>query len=112
VPSILEGDLRAILTAPWQANVTMFVSAVLAIGLAHPFYYFAVRKLGVSICQVVLLSTPIPTILFSAYLFHEVLTWQQSVFGSVLLVGAAMACLARKPAPIDPAREISPSRFA
>jgi drug/metabolite transporter (DMT)-like permease len=111
LPTLLDGEFESLLNAPWQANVTLVVSAILAIGLAHPAYYYAVRKLGVSVCQVVLLSTPIPTIVASAFFFNEILTWQQTVFGTVLLVGAAMACLARKPAAIDPAREISTSRF-
>lgn len=108
--AMLEGRLHAIVDAPVAANVTMVVSAVLAIGLAHPLYYYAVRKLGVSICQVVLLATPIPTILVSAFMFREVLTVWQTLFGTVLIVGGALACLARKPAPIDPARDLSTSR--
>ena len=110
--SLCEGGIDSIAGAPWQANVVMVVSAVLAIGLAHPLYYFSVRKLGVSVCQVVLLATPIPTILFSAYYYEETLTSSQTLFGAVLLAGSAMACLARKPSNIDPAREISTSQSA
>jgi drug/metabolite transporter (DMT)-like permease len=105
--AIWEGRLHAIVDAPWQANVTLVVSAILAIGLAHPLYYYSVRSLGVSICQVVLLATPIPTILASAWLFREILTPWQTLFGTILIVGAAMACLARRPAAIDPARDLS-----
>jgi drug/metabolite transporter (DMT)-like permease len=107
--AIAEGRLGAIVHAPWQANTVMIVSAILAIGLAHPLYYYSVRHLGVSVCQVVLLATPIPTILCSAFFFHEILTPWQTLFGTVLIVGGALACLARKPAPIDPAREFSTS---
>jgi drug/metabolite transporter (DMT)-like permease len=105
-----EGRLDAIVDAPWPAITTLVVSAVLAIGLAHPLYYYSVRSLGVSVCQVVLLATPIPTILASAWLFREVLTVWQTLFGTVLIVGGAMACLARRPSAIDPAREIATSR--
>ena len=110
--ALWEGRLAAVVDASWQANVILVVSAILAIGLAHPLYYYSVRILGVSVCQVVLLATPIPTILSSAYLFREVLTIPQTLFGTILIVGGAMACLARKPAPIDPAREIATSRDA
>lgn len=110
--ALWEGRLAAVVDVPWQANVILVVSAILAIGLAHPLYYYSVRILGVSVCQVVLLATPIPAILSSAYLFREVLTVPQTVFGTILIVGGAMACLARKPAPIDPARDIATSRDA
>lgn len=106
-PTAWEGGLSAPIHASWQANTVMVVSAVFAIGLAHPLYYYSVRKLGVSICQVVLLATPIPTILFSAWLFRESLTRSQSIYGAILLIGSGMACLARKPDRRDPAREIA-----
>ena len=108
--ALWEGRLAAVVDASWQANVILVVSAILAIGLAHPLYYYSVRILGVSVCQVVLLATPIPTILSSAYLFREVLTIPQTLFGTILIVGGAMACLARRPTAIDPAREIATSR--
>ena len=108
--AIWEGKLSAIVDASWQADTVLIVSAILAIGLAHPLYYYSVRVLGVSVCQVVLLATPIPTILSSAWLFHEVLTVPQTLFGTVLIIGGAMACLARRPTAIDPAREIATSR--
>ncbi|MBV9462662.1 MAG: DMT family transporter, partial [Verrucomicrobiae bacterium] len=92
-----SGGLGSVRSASWQANTVMVVSAVFAIGLAHPLYYYSLRVLGVTVCQVILLTTPIFTILASGVFFGEKLTLVQAVFGALLLGGGAVAVLAREP---------------
>jgi drug/metabolite transporter (DMT)-like permease len=82
------GDPGAILSiSPLMALLVIF-SGVTSIGIGHPLYFYAVRDLGVAVCTAILLVNVIITPLVSFFLFGEILSVHQILWGVVLVVGA------------------------
>jgi drug/metabolite transporter (DMT)-like permease len=110
VPALIWGDLGLVFTASWKLNVILVLSGLLCIGISHPLYYFAIKELGISVCATMLLSTPVGALLLSHWLFHEVLTAGQALFGLVLLFGGALTILVSgRPPPVNVARAVEPA---
>jgi len=108
-PAILWGDLGLLLRSPWNVNVVLVLSGVLCIGISHPLYFLAIKELGVSVCATMLLCTPIGSLLLSHWIFGEMLSVGQALFGLVLLAGGALTLLVPgKPPPLNVARAAEP----
>jgi len=90
------GDGGAILRAPWQANLILFGSGALCIGLGHALFYASVRDLGATFTQSIQLLSPLGTVLLSGWLFGEVFQPVQWALALVLLGGTLLAMLARE----------------
>jgi drug/metabolite transporter (DMT)-like permease len=78
---------------PWASVV---ISGVTAIGLGHVLYYVAIKRIGATIPNLVLLSVPFAVFAVSNVLFEESLNGLQWFFGVVLLVGSALAIWAQQ----------------
>lgn len=94
-----SGDLAAPLRAPAAANFVLIASGVACIGLGQAMYFYSIRALGVAICSVVILTTPVFTALLSRVLYGEAMTAAQAQFGIVLVAGALVATLFRRARP-------------
>jgi drug/metabolite transporter (DMT)-like permease len=100
------GHWRAV---PWHVNTIMIVSGIFCVGLAHTLYFYAIKKLSVSVCATMMLTTPLGSMLLSRWLFNERLTAGQWVGGIMLLAGGALTLLAKEkalPAELTQAVEI------
>jgi drug/metabolite transporter (DMT)-like permease len=110
VPMALAwGDLRHFSVVPWRVNAIMIVSGIVLIGLAHTAYFYAIQRLGVSVCATMLLMTPLGTTLLSRWMFGERLTAGQLAGGAMLLAGGALTLLAKEkhvPAELTQAVEV------
>jgi len=78
---------------PW---VCVVVSGVTAIGLGHVLYYAAIKRIGATIPNLVILSQPFTVFAISSIFFGEFLNGLQWLFGVVLLAGAAFAIWAHQ----------------
>lgn len=78
---------------PWACVV---ISGVTAIGLGHVLYYAAIKRIGATIPNLAVLSTPFTVFAFSSVLFQESLNRLQWFFGVVLLAGSALAIWAQQ----------------
>ncbi len=78
---------------PWACVI---ISGITAIGLGHVLYYVAIKRIGATIPNLVLLSVPFTVFAVSNVLFGEFLNGHQWFFGVVLLAGAAFAILAQQ----------------
>ncbi len=78
---------------PWAC---VAISGVTAIGLGHVLYYAAIKRIGATIPNLVVLSTPFTVFAFSSVLFQESLNRFQWSFGVVLLAGSALAIWAQQ----------------
>ncbi len=80
---------------PWHVtanvNITLIISAVTCITMAHVLYYIAIREIGVALAQTLQLLCPIGALLLSAWYFHERLTQAQLWSAGILLIGAFLA---------------------
>ena len=103
VPMALAwGDLGHWRAVPWQVNAIMIVSGILCVGLAHTLYFYAIKKLSVSVCATMMLATPLGAMTLSWWMFGERLTGGQWVGGLMLLAGGALTLLAKeKPLPAE-----------
>ncbi|MBI4026939.1 MAG: DMT family transporter [Verrucomicrobia bacterium] len=104
-PMLIWGDPGLVFRAPWHVNVILVVSGILCIGISHPLYFHALKELGVTVCATMLLSTPVGVLLLSHWMFGEVLTPGQAIFGIVLLLGGALTILVGgRPPPLNVAK--------
>ena len=103
VPMALAwGDVGHFCVVPWRVNVIMIVSGIFCIGLAHTLYFYAIQRLGASVCATMMLTTPLGTLVLSRWMFGERLTGGQSLGGVLLLAGGALTLLAKeKPVPAE-----------
>jgi drug/metabolite transporter (DMT)-like permease len=110
VPMALAwGDLGRWRAAPWHVNMLMIVSGIFCVGLAHTLYFYAIKKLSVSVCATMMLTTPLGSLALSRWMFGERLTAGQWVGGVMLLAGGALTLLAKEkslPAELTQAVEI------
>ncbi|MHC5083770.1 MAG: DMT family transporter [Planctomycetota bacterium] len=74
----------------------VIVSSVTSIAMAHVFFYVAIQRIGATIPSMTLLSAPFLTIIVSRFLFAEILTPAQWLFGIILITGAAAAIWAQR----------------
>ncbi len=83
------------IATPWhvsaEVNITLIISAVTCITVAHVLYYIAIREIGVALAQTLQLLCPIGALILSAWYFHERLTGAQLWSAAILLVGAFLA---------------------
>ena len=91
---------------PWIATV---FSAIVAIALAHVFYYTAVKRIGATIPMLVILAQPFVVFSISSVVFHERLGTLQLLSGVVLLAGSGLSVWAQqhlrtRPAPVATAK--------
>jgi drug/metabolite transporter (DMT)-like permease len=94
--ALIWGDLGHWHVVPAKVNLILIFSGVLCIGVAHTLYFYAMRRLTVSVCATMLLTTPLGTLLISRWLFNEQMTSAQIVSGLVLIAGGFLTLLARK----------------
>ena len=78
---------------PWIATV---FSAIVAIALAHVFYYAAVKRIGATIPMLVILAQPFVVFSISSVVFHERLGVLQLLSGVVLLAGSGLSVWAQQ----------------
>jgi drug/metabolite transporter (DMT)-like permease len=79
-----------------RAWIAVVFSAVVAIALAHVFYYAAVRRIGATIPVLVILAQPFVVFSISSVVFHERLSGLQLLSGLVLLVGSGLSVWAQQ----------------
>ena len=96
VIALLFGESDRATPIEWRPWAGVVISAILSIGLAHVFYYAAIRRIGATLPGVLLLSSPLWVGLVSWLWFGENLTAKQMGAGLVLLVGAGMALRAQE----------------
>jgi len=72
------------------------LSSLIGIALGHIFYYAAIARLGVAISTAIVQLAPFLCAAGSFFLFGEVLTPWQWLFGFVMLLGAASLIVADK----------------
>jgi len=71
-------------------------SAVLGIGLAHVFYYAALKRLGVAITSGILLLSPFITAVLSRFIYSERLSAMQWTGGAILVLGTGFLMAAQQ----------------
>jgi drug/metabolite transporter (DMT)-like permease len=103
VPMALAwGDLGHWRAVPWHVNAIMIVSGIFCVGLAHTLYFYAIKKLSVSVCATMMLMTPLGSMALSRWMFGERLTGGQWAGGVMLLAGGALTLFAKeKPLPAE-----------
>ena len=78
---------------PWFCII---FSAVTSISLSHVLYYYAVKRIGMTIPALTLLSLPFTVFGLSYIVFGETLNIYQLFFGVSLLVGAGISIWAQE----------------
>ncbi len=84
------GHPEQALQLPLTVFLLILLSSILGIGLSHLLLYFAIKRLGVSICTSTNLTGSFITTLISYVIFHETLTPLQWVAGFILIAGSMM----------------------
>jgi len=92
------GDIAQMNSGAWLSIV---ISGVLCIALAHTLYYAAMRRIGATIPAIVVLAQPFIVFAISHVVFGESLNIFQVLFGLVLLAGAALAIWAQQHLQMD-----------
>jgi len=64
---------------------------VVCIGIGHVLFYAAMKRIGATIPNLVLLSSPVLVLAISRVVFGETLNCRQGASGVVLLAGAVLA---------------------
>ncbi len=72
------------------------ISAIIGIACAHVFFYYAIEHLGVSICNGCQFVIPFITSTASYFIFEEIFTVPQIVYGVILIGGAGLLLKAQK----------------
>jgi drug/metabolite transporter (DMT)-like permease len=98
------GRIGSIAHAPGSVIALVIGTGVVCIAVAHILYTGAIHRLGVVVCNTVILASPVVAAVCSRIFYHEQLAGLQIVSGAALLAGAAAAIQARRrferPAPI------------
>jgi drug/metabolite transporter (DMT)-like permease len=89
-----------------HVNLTLIVSAVSCITLAHVLYYVAIREIGVALAQTLQLLCPAGALALSAWIYGERLTHAQLWSAAVLLFGAFLAMRVKPAAAIESAENL------
>ncbi len=96
IPALCFGHVGQCLTMggfPW---ICVILSGITAIAIGHTLYYLAIRHVGATLPSLVILAQPFVVLVISRFVFSEVLTTAQILFGLILLVGAALAIWAQQ----------------
>jgi drug/metabolite transporter (DMT)-like permease len=96
IPALCLGKVHQCLTMGAFAWLCVILSAITAIAIGHTLYYLAIRYIGATIPSLVILVQPFVVLVISRFVFSEVLTTAQILFGLILLVGAALAIWAQQ----------------
>jgi len=96
VVALCFGHLELWWRMPWHVNAIMIASGAFCIGVGHTLYYYAMRRLTVSVCATMLLTTPLGTLLISRWLFGEQMGVGQLISGSILIGGAFLTLMAKE----------------
>src|SRR5205807_5844227 len=100
------GQISTPAQVTFQVNLTLIISAVTCITLAHLLYYIAIREIGVALAQTLQLLCPLGALGLSAWIFHERLTTAQVISAAILLIGAFLAMRTTRAAITETAQNI------
>lgn len=95
ISSLFWGDLSDIYKAPLGINILLFVSGVFGVGIANAFNFRSIKLIGAVISSTFVLLTPFFTGIASYFIFQEVLTISQILFGVMLMMGCLILLRAR-----------------
>lgn len=95
VLAVGSGELRGVRLMPGSVVALMVGSGIACIAIAHILYMRAMLRLGVVVCNTVILASPVVAAIASRLLFAERLTVLQGLSGGLILAGAAAAVHAR-----------------
>lgn len=95
ISSLFWGDLSDISKASLSINILLFVSGVLGVGIANAFNFRSIKLVGTVISSTFVLLTPFFTGIASYFIFQEVLTISQILFGVTLIMGCLILLRAR-----------------
>jgi len=90
ISSLLWGNLSSIFNASPGINVLLFISGILCVGIANAFNFKSIKLIGTAISSTFVLVTPFFTGVASYFIFKEVLTIPQVLFGIILIIGCAI----------------------
>jgi len=93
VPMLVSGGYRDLYAQPAWGLGLMAVSSLLAIAIAHPLYFTALREVTAVTASSMLQLIPVFTCLFSAVLYHDVLSPLQLIGGGAVVLGTWFAAL-------------------
>lgn len=93
VPMLFSGGYRNLFTQPAWGLGLMALSALLAIAIAHTAYFAALRDVTAVTATSMLQLMPVLTCLFSALLYHDLLSPLQLIGGGAVLLGTWFAAL-------------------
>ena len=94
--AFLFGEPSEALALDARGWVAVVISAIMAIALAHVFYYTAIRRIGATIPMLVILAQPFVVFSMSSILFHERMNGVQLLFGGLLLAGSGLSVWAQQ----------------
>ena len=100
------GEIGTPLHVGLRVNLTLIVSAVSCITLAHVLYYVAIREIGVALAQTLQLLCPAGALALSAWIYGERLTHAQLWSAAILLFGAFLAMRVKPAAAIESAENL------
>jgi drug/metabolite transporter (DMT)-like permease len=92
---ILKGTPQVIFTLPPKIGIILVLSAIVGIALSHPTYYYALQTLGVVATTNITMTGAFYTLVLSHFIFGEVITLPKVIFGSGIIVGAAIITFTR-----------------
>lgn len=75
---------------PGARFALLLLSAVIGIGLGHTFYFVAIQRLGLAVANAVVQIQPITVSICSMFIFGELLSRWQWMFGLVAVAGAGV----------------------
>lgn len=95
ISSLLWGDLSRILEASPGINILLFTSGMLCVGIANAFNFKSIKLIGTALSSTLVLVTPFFTGIASYFIFKEILTIPQILFGIILIIGCAILSRAK-----------------
>jgi len=95
VLGLVFGDTARIAQLDLTGWVCVILSGAVSIGMSHVLYYAAIKRVGPTISQMVLLVQPLLVLVVSHYVFGESFRLAQVPYGALLLAGSALAVSAR-----------------
>jgi len=89
------GEPSSVLRQDPPVLIVLIASSLTGIAAAHGLYYIAIQRIGVAICSLLLMATPMITALCAYLILGEQLTIIQWLGGFVLLAGSSLAVMAQ-----------------
>ena len=90
IASLVWGDLLKITSVPMSINIILFISGIFCVGVANAFNFKSIKLIGTALSSSFVLVTPFFTAIASYFIFKEVLTIQQILFGLILITGCGL----------------------